>query len=86
MTIKEIFDRYPINQAGFSEAIGMTKQQLNVYVKGGPITERNRLRIQDELQRIGKELQGVLVTHEVKDNKTYLKAIKYVLKEVNKIK
>jgi len=85
MTIREIFKIYPFNIAGFARQIGMTQQQLSVYVNGGPITERNRLRIQEYIQMIGKELSGMLITYEIKDNKSFKKALKHTIKEVNKI-
>ena len=56
MTIPELFNKYPISPKYLSDDIKMCKQQMNCYKQGKPISKFNLKRINDYINKIGKEL------------------------------
>ena len=59
MTIPELFNKYPLSILKVAKSLGMCRQQLSVYVNGGNISDRNIKRVNDEINKIGKELSEV---------------------------
>lgn len=61
MTIPELFQKYPIAPKYIADDLKMCKQQMHCYKQGKPISKANLKRINDYLNKIGKELSKIKI-------------------------
>ena len=62
MTIKQLFETYPLIQSRVGKNIGLLKQQVLTYSKGVKPSDITLDKFQKEVNKIGEELSKVKLT------------------------